>query len=62
MVKDVPIKIYCPLFLKEETVYINVFDYEEIHLENFNGCESSYHTCPECKSCKVKALELYQSN
>ena len=29
---------------------------------DFNGCESSYHLCDECKECRVKALALFDQD
>lgn len=60
MIKDNPVRLYCPLLGREETVFIHTLTYPETNLPPvFNGCNSSYHACDACEACKKKALELF---
>ncbi len=57
--KETPIHVRCAITKQPETVYIRVLDYQNIHLEDFNGC-GNYHSCQKCDvSCKEAAMEKY---
>ena len=57
---DYPVKVHCPLSRKEEDVY-----FHPVHIDgkwyvdenSFNGCDNSWHSCPECERCKSKAWQ-----
>ena len=38
-IKEIPVKTYCPLYHKEETVYFYAIDTESVFLPRFNGCD-----------------------
>lgn len=60
MYKEYPVSVYCPLRKKEETVFVRALESPVCDLSpTFNGCESDFHDCQECETCKTKALKLF---
>ena len=55
--------VQCPLYHKPETVYVYLFDPDDPSLAKFNGCEASFHKCPECDEiCKKMAIDYLMSH
>ena len=49
-------QVNCLLSNRPEYVYVHVLN----DAAAFNGCDGSYHKCPECDDlCKAKALQLF---
>lgn len=49
-------QVNCPFSNRPEFVYVHVLD----GVPYFNGCDNSFHICPECDElCKAKARQLY---
>lgn len=54
-------KVYCPINSKEETVFVHYLVYDNGDIRFFpNGCESSYHRCPECDACVVQSYNKFK--
>ena len=54
--------VYCPVNHRNEDVVVYYIVDGETKAGDFNGCESSYHLCDECKDCRVKALALFDQD
>lgn len=52
-------RVICPISNRSDTVYVQVLNYYDIHLVEFNGCDASFHSCPECEQCRIKTLKLH---
>lgn len=59
--KVVTQKVYCPLYSKEETVFVHYLIKDGKIIDHIpNGCESSYHSCPECDACVVHSYNKFK--
>ena len=54
--------VYCPVNRRNEDVFVYYVVDGEAKIGRFNGCESSYHACEECRQCQAKALELFDQD
>lgn len=60
-ITEIKIQVHCPISKRPEYVYVRTLDYNNIHLEEFNGCESGFHSCHACNIvCKEKAIAEFQ--
>lgn len=53
--------VRCPLYGKNEKVYIHTIDLGSTHAAQFNGCDSSFHKCSECEQCAGITLARFSS-
>lgn len=62
-VKTAELTVYCPLYSKQETVYIRyVINNNELYLALPNGCESSCCGLPQCNACMNNSLEQFKAS
>lgn len=57
---DYPVRMYCPIFNIEETVYFHPVELDGnwyVDINSFNGCDRGWHSCHECEDCKIKAYD-----
>ena len=58
-IRENKIRVHCPYSNRPESVYIRTLDYQETHLESFNGCDN-YGSCSTCNTtCQEAALSRY---
>lgn len=58
--EETKIHIRCALSNKPEIVYVRSLVYQDIHLEEFNGCDNDFHNCHECNViCNNAAMEKF---
>lgn len=54
--------VRCPLYEKNEKVYVHTIDLGSTHAAQFNGCDNSFHKCSECEQCADITLSLFVSD
>lgn len=54
--------VRCPLYWKNEKVYVHTIDLGSTHAAQFNGCDNSFHKCSECEQCADITLSLFVSD
>ena len=56
-----PVKVHCPFFHKEETVFFYPVEHQGNWYVRFNGCDNLWHDCAECKECQEIAYKKLTS-
>lgn len=57
--KETKYRVHCPISNRPDDVYIRSVQWNDVFLASFNGCDGSFHLCPECEACERNTRALF---
>lgn len=57
-VKETKLSIWCPVYQKNQTVFVRILDWQGCTHASFNGCEQMPGFCRDCEARTLAALNF----